>query len=37
MDYITANSKYEIIVKNIDIKQRFDKLRTKSVSITNEQ
>lgn len=37
MNYITANSKYEIIVKNIDIKQRFDKLRTKSVSITNEQ
>lgn len=37
MNYITANSKYEVIVKNIDIKQRFDKLRTKSVSITKEQ
>lgn len=37
MNYITANSKYEIFVKNIGIKQRFDKLMTKSVNITPEQ
>ncbi|MEG1132018.1 MAG: hypothetical protein RRZ84_07550 [Romboutsia sp.] len=37
MNYISANSKYEIFVKNIAIKQRFDKLMTKSVNITPEQ
>lgn len=37
MNYIRANSKYEVFVKNIGIKQRFDKLMTKSVNITPEQ
>lgn len=37
MNYIKANSKYEVFVKNIGIKQRFDKLITKSVNITSEQ
>ncbi len=37
MNYITANSKYEVFVKNIEIKQKFDKLMTKSVNITPEQ
>lgn len=37
MNYIKANSKYEVFVKNIGIKQRFDKLITKSVNITPEQ
>lgn len=37
MSYIKPNSKYEIFVKNIAIKQRFDKLMTKSVNITPEQ
>ncbi len=37
MSYIKPNSKYEIFVKNIAIKQRFDKLMIKSVNITPEQ
>lgn len=37
MNYIKANSKYEVFVKNIGIKQRFEKLMTKSVNITPEQ
>lgn len=37
MNYITANSEYEVFVKNIGIKQRFEKLMTKSVNVTPEQ
>ncbi len=37
MNYIKANNKYEVFVKNIGIKQKFDKLMTKSVNITPEQ
>ncbi|MGL4911760.1 MAG: hypothetical protein ACRC3Y_04935 [Romboutsia sp.] len=37
MNYISANSKYEVFVKNIEIKQKFDKLMTKSVNVTPEQ
>lgn len=37
MNYISPNSKYEVFVKNIGIKQRFDKLNTKSVNVTPEQ
>lgn len=37
MNYIIANNKCEVFVKNIGIKQRFDKLMTKSVNITPEQ
>ncbi|WP_042275298.1 hypothetical protein [Faecalimicrobium dakarense] len=37
MNYIKANNKYEVFVKNIGIKQRFEKLITKSVNITQEQ
>ncbi|MBO3445110.1 hypothetical protein [Clostridium sp. CCUG 7971] len=37
MNYIKASSKYEVFVKNIGIKQRFEKLITKSVNITQEQ
>lgn len=37
MNYITANSKYEVFVKNKAIKQRFDKLMSKTVNVTPEQ
>lgn len=37
MNYIEVKSKYEVFVKNIGIKQRFDKLMTKSVNVTPEQ
>lgn len=37
MNYIQPNSKHEVFVKNIGIKQRFDKLITKSVNVTPEQ
>ena len=37
MNYITPNNKYEVFVKNISIKQKFDKLITKSVNITPRQ
>lgn len=37
MNYIQPNSKHEVFVKNIGIKQRFDKLMTKSVNVTPEQ
>ena len=37
MNYIAPNNKYEVFVKNIPIKQKFDKLITKSVNITPRQ
>ena len=37
MTYINAKSKYLINVKNINIKHKFDKLVTKSVSVTDDQ
>ncbi len=37
MNYIKPNSKDEVFIKNIAIKQRFDKLMTKSVNVTKEQ
>ena len=37
MNYITPNNKYEVFVKNISIKQKFDKPITKSVNITPRQ
>lgn len=37
MNYIAPNSKFEVFVKNIGIKQKFDKLNTKSVNITPQQ
>lgn len=37
MNYITPNNKYEIFVKDIAVKQKFDKQITKSVSITKSQ
>ncbi len=37
MNYIEPKSKYEVFIKNIGIKQRFDKLMTKSVNVTPEQ
>ncbi|MGL5313983.1 MAG: hypothetical protein ACRC92_12115 [Peptostreptococcaceae bacterium] len=37
MNYIQPNSKHEVFVKNIGIKQRFDRLMTKSVNVTPEQ
>lgn len=37
MNYITPNNKYEIFVKDIAIKQKFDKQITKSVTVTKHQ
>ncbi|MGL5347065.1 MAG: hypothetical protein ACRDA3_06915 [Peptostreptococcaceae bacterium] len=37
MNYIQPNNKHEVFIKNIGIKQRFDKLMTKSVNVTPEQ
>ncbi|MGL5693599.1 MAG: hypothetical protein ACRCXA_05960 [Peptostreptococcaceae bacterium] len=37
MSYIAPNSKFEVFVKNIGIKQKFDKLITKSVNLTPQQ
>lgn len=37
MTYIMPNSKYEVFIKNIPVKQRFDKLMTKSINLTPEQ
>lgn len=37
MNYITVDSKKEVFVKNIAIKQKFDKLMTKSVNVTRDQ